>query len=86
MRLIENWRTVLWRSAANWTAAIMGALVGVFAHTYGAAFAILPFLPTPLQLPLAIILGVIVIGGPIIIARLTPQPKLAVKVEEKRDA
>lgn len=86
MNFVSEWRTVLVRSATNWTAAILGALVGALAHTYVAAFAVLPFLPPLLQLPLAVLLGAIVIGGPIILARLTDQPKLQAKIEEHRDA
>lgn len=83
MRLIAHWRTVLKRSATTWAATIIGALVGALAHTYMAAFAIIGFLPAELQLPLAALVGVIVIGGPIILARLTEQPKLAATIEEK---
>lgn len=84
MKLISEWRVVLWRSAANWTAAILGALVGALAQTYTAAFMIVPFLPGFLQLPVAAALGVIVIGGPIILARITEQPKLRDRIGEKQ--
>lgn len=85
MRLIEHWTTVLWRSACNWVAMVLGAIVGALAHTYIAAFAILPFLPEALQLPLAILLGCVVIGGPIVLARLVEQPKMTAKIKDKTD-
>ena len=85
MKLVSEWKTVFLRSATTWVTAIVGALVGALAHTYGAAFAILPFLPSAFQLPVAAGLGVIVIGGPIVLARLTDQPKMAAKVEQKAE-
>ena len=86
MRFIEHWGTVARRSATSWTAAALGFLLGALGHTYMAAFAVIGFLPAELQLPLAGLVGAIVIGGPIVLARITEQPRLAAKLEEKRDA
>ena len=86
MRLIEHWRPVVWRSATSRVSTVLGFLVGALAHTYGAAFAILPFLPFQLQLPLAGLLGAIVVAGPIILARVTEQPKLEARCRETPDA
>lgn len=90
MKLIDEWRTVAWRSASNWVATILGFLTGVLSPaTYMAAFAFIGFIPSPgWQLGLAGLVGAIVIGGPVILARITAQPKLAQKIAdpEKCDA
>lgn len=84
MTILPAWRTVLKRSATTWTATILGFLVGALANTYLAAFAVIGFIPSPvLQLPLAGLVGAIVIGGPIVLARIVEQPKLTAKIEEK---
>lgn len=86
MRLIDHWRTVAWRSATSWVATGLGAVGGALANTYLAAFMVIGFVPSPRwQFPLAALLGAIVIGGPIILARLVEQPKLNEKLEEKKD-
>lgn len=92
MRLIDEWRTVLVRSATTWVAAMTGALVGLLAYLVGvlspvylAAFAVIGFIPWPgTQLVLAVIVGAIVIGGPQILARLTAQPKMQEKIIDKQ--
>lgn len=87
MKLIDHWATVLRRSATTWVSTVLGFLVGTLAQTYLAAFAVIGFIPAPwLQLPLAGLVGAIVIGGPVILARITEQPKLIAKLEEKNDA
>ncbi len=87
MKLIDEWRTVIWRSATNWVATILGYLTGILAPgTYMAAFAVIGFFPSPFwQLVCAGIVGAIVIGGPVILARITAQPKMVAKIEEKTD-
>lgn len=85
MRLISEWRVVIWRSATSWVATILGALLGTFAAHWGIMFAVVPFLPFYLQLPVAASLGVFFVGGPVILARITEQPKMAEKVKEASD-
>lgn len=85
-RLITEWRTVLFRSMSNWVATIVGFLVGALANTYLAAFAVIGFIPHPwLQLPLAGLVGAIVIGGPIVLARIVRQPVMEAKIEQKTE-
>lgn len=84
MTLIDEWWTVAKRSATTWVSTALGFLVGALAQTYLAAFAVIGFIPAPeLQLPLAGLIGAIVIGGPIILSRIVAQPTLVAKVEEK---
>ncbi len=86
MTLIAHPWTVIKRSATTWTATILGFLVGALANTYLAAFAVIGFIPSPvLQLPLAGLVGAIVIGGPIVLARIVEQPRLTAKIEAKAE-
>ena len=85
MKLITDWRTVVWRSATTWVATIIGSALGAFAAHWGIFFAIVPFLPFPLQLPVAMALGAFFVGGPIVLARITDQPRLNAKIEESRN-
>lgn len=82
---VDHWCVVLRRSATTWVSAIIGSALGAFAAHWGVAFAIVPFLPFPMQLPAAMVLGAFFVGGPIILARITEQPKLNRKIEEKRN-
>jgi hypothetical protein len=86
-KLIDHWKTVLRRSAVTWITAIITFLVGALGQTYLAAFAFLGFVSDPtIQFVGAGFLAVIVIGGPIILARLVEQPALNAKLEEKNNA
>jgi hypothetical protein len=86
MRLIDEWREVLWRSATTWVTAALTFLVGALAQTYMAVFAFLAFVPSlAAQILCGGIVMLIVVGGPIILARLVQQPRLTAKIEEKRD-
>lgn len=91
MRLIEHWGTVLRRSAVTWVTVVLTFLVGALTPAYMAIFAFLGFVPSPfIQIVVGGLVVTIVVGGPIILARLVEQPKLAAKLEakaeEKRDA
>ena len=86
MNLITEWRTVLQRSATTWVTAALTFLVGALAQSYMAIFAFLAFIPSlAVQIVGGGIVVLIVIGSPIILARLVEQPKLVQKIEEKRD-
>lgn len=85
LELIEGWKDVVLRSATSWVATALGALLGAFGAHWGIMFAILPFLPFWLQMPLAIVLGIFFVGGPIVLARITAQPKLEARIESKTD-
>ena len=85
LKLIEGWKDVLLRSATSWVATALGALLGAFGAQWGIMFAVLPFLPFWLQMPLAIVLGVFFVGGPIVLARITDQPKLEQRIKAKSD-
>lgn len=77
MKLTPDWRRVLWRSATTRVTAAMTFLVGALSQTYMAGYAFLAFLPyPPLQVAIAGLITAIVVGGPIILARLAHQPKL----------
>lgn len=84
MKLIEDWWTVACRSATSWVAAILGGLLGAVAAHWGVLFAVVPFLPFWLQLPAAIVLGVLFVGGPIVLARITNQPRMQAKIAERK--
>lgn len=84
MRLIAEWREILWRSATTWVATAIGALVGTVGAHWGLLLGVLPFMPFYLQLPLAIAVGIVTIAGPVVLARITDQPKLNVKIEERK--
>lgn len=80
MKLIDQWATVLWRSASNWVTLLVNTLV---AHAI-VFLAVLPFAPLWVQLPLAIVIA-IVASSPTWLARIAEQPKLQEKLEDKAD-
>jgi Sec-independent protein secretion pathway component TatC len=81
MRFVTEWPTVLWRAASNWVTLIVNTVI---AHAL-VFFAILPFAPFYLQLPLALFIA-LVASSPTWLARVIEQPKMAAKVEEKQEA
>lgn len=86
MRLISTWRTVIWRSAANWTVSAVSFVIGAFLQWHMAMFAFLAFLPwLPVQILAGGVVLAVLIAGPTILARITDQPGLQAKIEEKRD-
>jgi len=87
IQLVDEWWTVVKRSATTYVASALGFLVGALSSTYLAAFAVIGFIPAPwLQLPLAGLVGAIVIGGPIILSRIVAQPKMTEKIAAKQEA
>lgn len=88
MRLIEHWRTVLYRSAVTWVTSILTFLVGALGSSYMAIFAFLGlgFLPLMIQAVVGGFTLLVVVGGPIILARIVEQPKMNAKIEEKNIA
>lgn len=80
MRLIAEWRTVVWRSAANWVTLAVNTIA---AHAL-VFIAVLPFAPLWVQLPLAILIAVVA-SSPTWLARITEQPRLNAKIEESRN-
>lgn len=85
MKLIDQWRTVLKRSATTWVTVVLTFLVGALTPSYLAIFAFLGFVPSPfVQIVVGGLVVVIVVGGPIILARIVDQPKLTAKVEQKK--
>lgn len=83
--LIDDWFVMLWRSATSWVTAFLASLVGTVGAHWATMIGILPFMPYWLQLPLGIAVGILVIWGPVMTARVTAQPKLEEKIAEKRD-
>lgn len=83
MRLIGEWRTVLFRSISNWVALILGPIVGALSTNALVALGVLGFLPLRFQIPGAMVIGLLFYTGPQILARLVHQPKLQAKVEAK---
>lgn len=83
MHLIEGWTTVLWRSATSWIAMTLGSIVGIVGTHWAVLLGILPFMPFYIQLPVALIVGALVIWGPTMIGRVTEQPKMKQKIAEK---
>lgn len=80
MKIIEEWRTVLKRSATTWVTLAVNTIA---AHAL-VFIAVLPFAPLYIQLPLAILIAVVA-SSPTWLARITEQPKLNAKIEEKRN-
>ncbi len=79
--LIDQWWTVLWRSASNWVTLAVNICVAnamIF-------LAVLPFAPLYIQLPLAVLIA-IVASSPTWLSRVVSQPKMVAKVEEKSNA
>lgn len=85
LRLVDEWRTVLWHSATTRTTALVTYLLGAVGQYYVAGFLAIPYIPQSLQPPAAGILIALIVGGPIIISRLVVQPKLQAKIEERSD-
>lgn len=85
MKFIEHWKTVLWRSAVTWVTVVLTFLVGALSPAYLAIFAFLGFVPSPfIQIVVGGLVVTIVVGGPIILARLVEQPRMEAKIEEKK--
>lgn len=85
MKLIDEWRTVLLRSATTWVTVVLTFLVGALTPSYLAIFAFLGFVPSPfIQIVVGGAVVTIVVGGPIILARITHQPRMSAKLEEKK--
>jgi hypothetical protein len=84
LEFIEEWPTVLWRSASTRTTALLTFIAGALAQYYMAGFAFLAFMPPEIQIPAggAILFGLL--GLPLILSRIIAQPKMAAKVEEKQ--
>lgn len=84
-KLIEHWGTILRRSAVTYVTGILTFLTGALGTTYLAVFAFLGigFLPMFVQAVIGGFTLFIVVGGPIILARLVEQPKLTAKIQEK---
>ena len=86
MRLVENWWTILLHSTSSWISTVIGGLVGLVGVHWAVLLGILPFMPFYLQLPMSIVIGVTVIAGPILTARVTHQPKLDARLANKSAA
>lgn len=87
MTLIDEWPTVLWRSATSWVATILSFLIGTIGQGAMVAVGLISFIPAgPLQWGAAVFIAFIVFGAPLIVARIVHQPKMVAKVEEKVEA
>lgn len=84
MKVIEHWKTVLWRSATTWASVIVGTVLGVVGQGAMVALGIIGFLPAEMQLPAAILVGIMFTLSVIVPARLLRQPKLTAKIEAKQ--
>ncbi len=80
---IAEWRTYLFGAINIRLTAILTFLVGAFGQAYLAVFAFLAFMPYLVQIIVGGFILFVVIGCPIILSRLTAQPKLQAKVEAK---
>lgn len=85
MKLIESWGTVLWHSATTWVTAAVNLIVALVGLHWAVLLGVLPFVPSTLQLPLALLVAALV-TVPTLIARIWKQPKLQAKMEAKRGA
>ncbi len=82
IHLIDEWWTVLKNSAVSKVSLVIGTITGSLAVNALVALGVLPFVPLWLQLPSALIIGLLYYG-PIMWARVVSQPKMNAKVEEK---
>lgn len=85
MRFVDQWRTVLWLSATTWVTAAVHTIMAVVGVHFAVLLGVVPFVPSPWQLPIALVVALLTML-PTLIARVWPQPKMAAKIEEKRDA
>ncbi len=82
MQLVENWRTIIWRSATSWVATILSFLIGTLGQGAMVALGLIGFIPAgPLQWGAAVFIAFIAFGAPLIVARIVHQPKMAEKVK-----
>lgn len=84
MKLIDNWRIVLWRSATSWVTGAVHVVIATIGVHWAVLLGVLPFLPFWLQLPIALAVAAVTIA-PTLLARITEQPKMRAKVEGKPD-
>jgi hypothetical protein len=85
MKLVTGWQTVLWRSLTSWVSGALGAVLALVLAHYGIFFAVIPFLPAPIQLPAAALFGAIALWGAIMAPRVIEQPRLSERIDEKRN-
>ena len=69
-QLIDDWACVAWRSfATSWVVAVLGVILGATAAHWGRQRLLwCRFLPFWMQLPAAVVLGVLFVGGLIVVA------------------
>ena len=80
MRLIENWSILWWRRWSTWLAGLNAVFVTYVFSQPIMVIGLLGFSPAGWLVPLALFLGLMAFGLPVLVANLQ-QPKLAAKVE-----
>jgi hypothetical protein len=84
MKLIDNWRMIMWRRWSTWLAGFNAILVAYVFSQPAIVIGLLGFAPGGWQIPLAVVLAVLAFGLPVLVAHIQ-QPKLDAKIEEKRN-
>lgn len=84
LHLIDDWAFWFWHSATTWGAGVIGGFLAWMASWHGIFFALIPFLPAYLQVPAAILVGALALGGAVGFLRVIKQPKADAKLEKRR--
>jgi len=82
MNLIENWGMIWWRRWSTWLAGLNALFVTYVFSQPILVVGLLGFSPEGWLVPLALFLGLMAFGLPVLVSALA-QPKLAAKVEGK---
>lgn len=85
MKFIEYWKTIWWRRWSTWLAGLNGLFVTYVFSQPILVIGLLGFSPAGWTIPLAIFLGLMAFGLPVLVAQIQ-QPALAAKIEEKKNA
>ena len=85
MQLIDNWRMIWWRRWSTWIAGLNALFVTYVFSQPVLVVGLLGFSPDGWAVPLAIFLGLMAFGLPVLVAH-TAQPKLEAKIEAKQNA
>jgi hypothetical protein len=80
LTLVAHWR-LWWRRASTWLAAANGLLAGYVFSQPVLIVGLLGFSPGEFVIPIAVVVGLLAFGLPVLVAHIS-QPKLAAKREE----
>jgi len=86
-KIIKEWKDVVLYSWSVRASAFLSVLVGIFGQHDLLALGLLSFLPTAMSQAVgAAVVGFLILGLPIILARITEQPKLVERIKSHEDS